>query len=64
MRTGTTHEWPLGWPSGGFPYPQGRYYCGVGDSCAFGRTVIESLIRIGLSAGLKIAGINGEVAPG
>lgn len=64
VRTGTTHEWPLGWPFDGFPYPQGRYYCSIGDNNAFGRAVCESHLRCCLDAGLKIAGINGEVAPG
>lgn len=22
---------PYGWPQGGFPAPQGPYYCGVGE---------------------------------
>ena len=64
VRTGTTHEWPLGWPQDGFPWPQGRYYCGVGDHAAFGRAVVEALLRCMLSAGLCVAGTNGEVAPG
>jgi len=53
----------LGWPAGGFPYPQGRYYCGVGDFNCFGRNITESHLRCCLYAGLKIAGLNAEVAP-
>jgi len=63
VRTGTTYSWPLGWPEGGFPYPQGRYYCSVGDFNCFGRAVSEAHIRSCLFAGLKIAGLNAEVAP-
>jgi glutamine synthetase len=63
-RTGTGIEWPLGWPLGGFPAAQGRYYCAIGDGNAFGRPVIEAMIRCAVSCGLKISGINGEVAPG
>ncbi|KAM3144357.1 hypothetical protein pb186bvf_003521 [Paramecium bursaria] len=62
-RTGTTHIWPLGWPTGGFPYPQGRYYCSIGERNNFGRAVAEAHLRACLNAGLKIAGINSEVAP-
>jgi len=64
VRKGTTSRWPLGWPEGGFPYPQGRYYCAIGDYNCFGRSVAEAHIRACLYAGLKIAGLNGEVAPG
>lgn len=63
-RTGTTYRWPLGWPDGGFPYPQGRYYCSIGDFNSFGRAITEAHLRCCLSAGIKIAGLNGEVAPG
>ncbi|MEV4898213.1 hypothetical protein AB0K48_53670, partial [Nonomuraea sp. NPDC055795] len=27
---------PLGFPEGGFPAPQGHYYCGVGAEAVFG----------------------------
>lgn len=63
VRTGTTHRWPLGWPEGGFPYPQGRYYCSIGDFNSFGRAITEAHLRLCLKAGLKIAGVNAEVAP-
>jgi len=45
VRTGTTYSWPLGWPEGGFPYPQGRYYCSVGDFNCFGRAISEAHLR-------------------
>lgn len=43
---------------------QGQYYCGNGSSCAFGRNIVEAHLKMCLAAGLKISGINAEVAPG
>jgi len=55
---------PLGWPTGGYPAPQGPYYCGVGVEKAYGRRIVEAHYRACLYAGVKIAGCNGEVMPG
>eukprot|EP00268_Persea_americana_P018991 TRINITY_DN19737_c0_g1_i1.p1 TRINITY_DN19737_c0_g1~~TRINITY_DN19737_c0_g1_i1.p1 ORF type:complete len:357 (-),score=92.27 TRINITY_DN19737_c0_g1_i1:133-1203(-) len=57
-------NWPLGWPLGGFPGPQGPYYCGVGADKAFGRDIVDSHYKACLYAGINISGINGEVMPG
>ncbi|MFS4095868.1 glutamine synthetase [Streptomyces sp. AF1A] len=55
---------PLGFPEGGFPAPQGGYYCGVGADEIFGREVVEAHLDNCLKAGLGISGINAEVMPG
>ncbi|KAE8697666.1 Glutamine synthetase cytosolic isozyme 2 [Hibiscus syriacus] len=54
-------KWPIGWPTGGYPGPQGPYYCGVGADKAFGRDIIDSQYKACLYAGINIIGINGEV---
>ncbi len=55
---------PLGFPEGGYPAPQGPYYCSVGAAEAFGRPIVEKHMDACLAAGLKFAGINAEVMPG
>ncbi|MEU9606809.1 glutamine synthetase [Streptomyces sp. NPDC048057] len=55
---------PLGFPVGGYPAPQGGYYCGVGVDEIHGRDVVEAHLENCLKAGLGISGINAEVMPG
>lgn len=55
---------PLGFPTSGYPAPQGPYYCSVGANNAFGRNIIEEHLDVCLDAGLTIEGINAEVAAG
>lgn len=56
---------PLGWPNdGGYPAPQGPFYCGVGAQQVFGRDLVEEHHRACADAGLMIYGINAEVLPG
>ena len=56
-------DWPLGWPEKGFPYPQGRYYCGIGYDEVYGRPVVEAHMKVCLESGIMIYGINAEVMP-
>lgn len=55
---------PLGFPAGGYPEAQGKYYCGVGTEAAFGRDVVEAHARATIAAGLMVYGANAEVMPG
>jgi len=55
---------PLGWPVGGYPGPQGPYYCGAGADRSFGRAVSEAHYKACLYAGIEISGTNAEVMPG
>jgi len=55
---------PPGFPVGGYPAPQGQYYCSVGAGNAFGRDCIEEHFDICLEAEVNIEGINAEVAAG
>ncbi len=55
---------PPGFPKGGYPGPQGPYYCGVGASAAYGRDCVEEHLDTCLAAGLNVEGINAEVAAG
>ncbi len=55
---------PLGWPSTGYPAPQGDYYTGVGAANVAGRELIEAHTEACLQANLSICGTNAEVMLG
>lgn len=63
---------PLGWPADSpasertmFPrIPQGPYYCAVGGQNVVGRDFVEEHASLCEIAGLKLSGINAEVALG
>jgi glutamine synthetase len=55
---------PLGWPQGGYPGPQGPYYCGVGADEIWGRDIVEAHTTACMEAGLHISGTNAEVMMG
>ncbi len=49
-------------PLGGYPGPQGLYYCSVGGRNTHGRDFVEEHADLCLEAGLTFEGINQEVA--
>ena len=55
---------PPGFPEGGYPRPQGPYYCSVGANNNYGRECIEEHFDACLEAGINVEGINAEVAAG
>jgi glutamine synthetase len=55
---------PIGFPSGGYPEPQGPYYCAVGYQYVAGRDIVEEHLNTCLAAGLGITGVNAEVMLG
>ncbi len=57
-------SWPYGFPSHGYPGPQGPYYCGVGAVKIAGRDLVEEHTTLCIKAGLAISGTNAEVMPG
>lgn len=54
---------PFGWPEGGFPAPQGPYYCAVGADRVYARDLVEAHATACLYAGIDFAGTNAEVMP-
>jgi glutamine synthetase len=61
---GTGLSWPHGWPMGGYPQPQGKYYCSIGSRCNKGREIMNFHYKACLAAGVKIFGTNAETMPG
>ena len=55
---------PLGFPIGGYPGPQGLYYCSVGGKNTHGRKLVERHADLCIEAGINFEGINQEVACG
>lgn len=43
---------------------QGQYYCSIGYFNSYGRNIAEEHLQACIKAGIKISGINAEVAPG
>ncbi len=60
----STNGRPLGFPDGGYPEPQGPYYCAVGADNVAGRALVEEHWEACIKAGLGISGINAEVMLG
>ena len=57
---------PLGFPTAGYPAPQGPYYTGVGYKNVgdVARQIVEEHLDLCLAAGINHEGINAEVAKG
>lgn len=57
---------PLGFPADrqNSPNPQGQYYCSVGSCNAIGRNIVDEMMDKAVEAGIRISGMNAEVALG
>lgn len=56
-------ETPVGFIGKEDPQAQGGYYCGSGSDNAIGRPCVEEAFQRCLVAGLRLTGLNAEVAP-
>mmetsp|Transcript_7535 Transcript_7535/g.27351 ORF Transcript_7535/g.27351 Transcript_7535/m.27351 type:complete len:393 (+) Transcript_7535:77-1255(+) len=54
----------FGWPEGGYPAPQGPFYCGAGNEAVYGRPLAEAHLDACIKAGIQVSGINAEIMPG
>ena len=56
---------PYGWETSGIHNytKQGKFYCGVGYGRAIGRSIAMHHMNACIGAGIKICGVNAEVAP-
>ncbi|KAL5630383.1 hypothetical protein BROUX41_000255 [Berkeleyomyces rouxiae] len=54
---------PYGWPTNGYPAPQGPYYCGVGTGKVVQRDIVDAHYKACLYSNIKISGTNAEVMP-
>ena len=55
---------PVGFPDGGYPEPQGPYYCAVGSHNVECRELIDEHFDVCVAAGVGVSGINAEVMLG
>jgi glutamine synthetase len=55
---------PLGFPTNGYPEPQGKYYCAVGNGQVHGREFVDQHMENCIMAGIDITGTNAEVLLG
>lgn len=60
----TQDDRPIGFPSRGFPAPQGPYYCAVGTDRVKGRNIVEEHMDACIGAGIGLTGVNAEVMLG
>jgi glutamine synthetase len=51
-------------PEQKFQIPSGKYYCGNGPMCSRTRPFLEEVMQIGIKIGIRLTGMNYEVAPG
>lgn len=55
---------PIGFPVGGFPEEQGKYYCSVGYNRCFMREFLDEALELLIKIGVPVTGYNMEVCPG
>lgn len=57
-----------GWPAGGYPAPQGPFYCGVGAESVYGRDLAEAhmdaCVKVGRGLGAERVRVGRRVGGG